>query len=108
MSERWFIKNIKADYKQISNKYGITEFLSKLIINRDITNDDMIKSYINPDFDKLHDSKEMKDLEKAVEILNDKIKLNKKIRIVGDYDVDGVISVYILYTALKPRQLAAG
>jgi len=101
MAERWFVKNIKADYKQISNKYKITELMSKLIINRDITNDDLIKSYINPDFDKLHNPKDMKDLEKAVEIINDKIKLNKKIRIVGDYDVDGVISVYILYVALK-------
>jgi len=101
MAERWFVKNIKADYKQISNKYKITELMSKLIINRDITNDDLIKSYINPDFDKLHSPREMKDLEKAVEIINDKIKLNKKIRIVGDYDVDGVISVYILYVALK-------
>jgi len=101
MAERWFVKNIKADYKKISNKYGITELMSRLIINRDIINDDMIKSYITPDFDKLYNSREMKDLEKAVEILHDKIKLNKKIRIVGDYDVDGVISVYILYTALK-------
>lgn len=101
MAERWFIKNKKADYKYISSKYGITELMSKLIINRDITNDGMIKSYINPDFDKLHNPREMKDLERAVEILNDKIKANEKIRIVGDYDVDGVISVYILYSALK-------
>lgn len=101
MVERWFIKNKKADYKYISNKYGITELMSKLIINRDIINDEMIKSYINPDFDKLHDPREMKDLEKAVEILEGKIEANKKIRIVGDYDVDGVISVYILYSALK-------
>lgn len=101
MAERWFIKNKIADYKQISIKYGITEFMSRLIINRDIINDDMIKSYIKPNFDKLHNPREMKDLEKAVDILNDKIKLNKKIRIVGDYDVDGVVSVYILYIALK-------
>lgn len=101
MTERWFIKNKKADYKYISNKYGITELMSKLIINRDIINDEMIKSYINPDFDKLHDPREMKDLEKAVEILKGKIEEKKKIRIVGDYDVDGVISVYILYSALK-------
>jgi single-stranded-DNA-specific exonuclease len=101
MTERWFIKNIKANYKQISNKYRITELMSRIIVNRDITSDDMIKSYVNPDFDKLHNPRDMKDLEKAVEIIGDKIKLNKKIRIVGDYDVDGVISVYILYMALK-------
>lgn len=101
MAEKWFIKNKKVNYNQISNKYGITELMSKLIINRDIINDDMIKSYINPDFDKLHNPRDMKDLEKAVEILGEKIESNKKIRIVGDYDVDGVISAYILYEALK-------
>jgi single-stranded-DNA-specific exonuclease len=101
MDEKWFIKNKKVDYKQMADKYGITEFMSRLIINRDIVNDSMIKSYINPEFDKLHNPRHLKDLEKSVEILLDKIKLSKKIRIVGDYDVDGVISVYILYTALK-------
>ncbi len=101
MAERWFIKNIKADYNLISKKYGITEFMSRLIINRNIINDEIIRSYINPDFDKLHNPREMKDLEKAVTILLEKINQNKKIRIVGDYDVDGVISTYILYTALK-------
>lgn len=101
MAERWFIKNKKVDYKKMAHKYGITEFMSRLIVNRDILNDGMIKSYINPDFDKLHNPKEMKDLEKAVDIICDKIRANKKIRIVGDYDVDGVISVYILYSALK-------
>jgi single-stranded-DNA-specific exonuclease len=101
MAEKWFIKNKKADYKQMADKYGITEFMSRLIVNRDIVNDSMIKSYINPEFDKLHNPRQLKDLEKAVDILFDKIKSNQKIRIVGDYDVDGVISVYILYTALK-------
>lgn len=101
MAERWFIKNIKADYNLISQKYGITEFMSRLIINRNIVNDEIIRSYINPDFDKLHNPREMKDLEKAITILLEKINQNKKIRIVGDYDVDGVISTYILYTALK-------
>ena len=99
--ERWFIKNKKVDYKRMAHKYGITEFMSRLIVNRDILNDGMIKSYIKPDFDKLHNPKTMKDLEKAVDIICEKISSNKKIRIVGDYDVDGVISVYILYTALK-------
>ncbi len=101
MAERWFIKNIKADYKYISKKYALSELVSKLIINRNITSDEMIRSYINPDFDKFHEAREMKDLEKSVDILRDKIESQKKIRIVGDYDVDGVISSYILYSALK-------
>lgn len=101
MSERWFIKNKKLDYKKMSQRYGITELMCKLIVNRDITDDEIIKSYINPSLENLHDPRTMKDVEKAANILKDKIKNNEKIRIVGDYDVDGVISVYILYSALK-------
>lgn len=101
MKERWFIKNRKADYKAMSLKYGISELMSKLIINRDIFEDEIIKSYITPEFNRLHNPREMKDLELAVNILKEKINTNKKIRIIGDYDVDGVISVYMLYTALK-------
>lgn len=101
MAERWFIKNIKADYKYISKKYALSELVSRLIVNRNIVSDEMIRSYINPDFDKFHEAREMKDLEKSVDILREKIKSQNKIRIVGDYDVDGVISIYILYSALK-------
>ena len=101
MKERWFIKNRKADYKSMSLKYGISELMSKLIINRDIFEDEIIKSYVTPEFNKLHNPREMKGLELAVNILKEKIITNKKIRIIGDYDVDGVISVYMLYTALK-------
>ncbi|NRT73752.1 single-stranded-DNA-specific exonuclease RecJ [Clostridium beijerinckii] len=101
MAERWFIKNIKADYKYISKKYALSELVSRLIVNRNIISDEMIRSYINPDFDKFHEPRDMKDLEKSVDILREKIKAQNKIRIVGDYDVDGVISIYILYSALK-------
>lgn len=101
MAERWFIKNKKMDYKYMAAKYGITELMSRLIVNRDITDDELIKSYINPEFSMLHEPRYMKDMDRAVDILIDKIKNKKKIRIIGDYDVDGVISVYILYSALK-------
>ena len=101
MAERWFVKNIKMDYKYMAAKYGITELMSRLIVNRDITDDKLIRSYINPEFSMLHEPRDMKDMDMAVNILIDKIKNKKKIRIIGDYDVDGVISVYILYCALK-------
>ncbi len=101
MKERWFVKNIKADYKNISKKYGISELITRLMVNRNIVEDDMIKNYINPNYSNFHDPYEMKDIEKAAKILKEKIELKEKIRIIGDYDVDGVISVYILYTALK-------
>lgn len=101
MAERWFIKNKKMDYKYMASKYGITELMSRLIVNRDITDDSLIRSYINPEFSMLHEPRDMKDMDKAVEIILHKIENKKKIRIIGDYDVDGVISVYILYSALK-------
>lgn len=100
-NEKWFVKNIKADYKSMSKRYGISELMCRLMVNRNIIDDDMIKSYVHPDISMLHNPHDMKDLTKAVHILKEKIDNNKKIRIVGDYDVDGVISVYILYTALK-------
>lgn len=87
MTERWFIKNKKMNYKYMAQKYGISEVMSKLIVNRDIIDDEMIRSYINPEYSMLHDGREMKDIIKAVHILKDKIKNGKKIRIVGDYDV---------------------
>ncbi|MBN1067025.1 single-stranded-DNA-specific exonuclease RecJ [Clostridium botulinum] len=101
MKERWFVKNIKTDYKNISKKYGISELITRLMINRNIVEDNMIKNYINPIYSNFHDPYEMKDIEKATEILKEKIDSKEKIRIIGDYDVDGVISVYLLYTALK-------
>ena len=101
MAERWFIKNKKMDYKYMASKYGITELMSRLIVNRDITDDSLIRSYINPEFSMLHEPRDMKDMDKAIEIILHKIENKKKIRIIGDYDVDGVISVYILYSALK-------
>jgi len=101
MKERWFIKNKRADYKAMSLKYGISELMSRIIINRDIVEDEVIKSYVTPELTNLHDPREMKDLELAIKILKDKILNKEKIRIIGDYDVDGVISTYMLYTALK-------
>lgn len=99
--KKWFIKNKKADYKKMSQKFGISEIICKLLVNRDIIEDDLINSFVNSDFQNLHNPRNMKDIQKAVEIIKSKIKSKKKIRIIGDYDVDGVISSYVLYQALK-------
>ncbi len=101
VEERWMLKGKKADLEYISKKYGISPFLCKLMINREILDDNTINSYINPVYENLHSPKGLKDLSKSVEIIKQKINENKKIRIIGDYDVDGVISVYLLYTGLK-------
>ena len=100
-NEKWMLRNRKADLNAMSQKYGISPLLCKLIVNREINDENLLNSYINPTYKYLHESINMKDIKKAVEIIKDKINSNKKIRIIGDYDVDGIISVYILYTALK-------
>lgn len=98
--ERWVLKNKKADFKALTEKYKISEVLARLLTNRDILKDDEISTFLKPDLKYLHNPMLMKDLKKACEILEEKIRQGKKIRIVGDYDVDGVSSTYILYDAL--------
>ncbi len=99
--ERWFIRNKKYDYRDIAKRFGISDFLAKLLVNRDIIENKEIDLFLNPRMDKINDPESMKDLVKGANIITDKINENKKIRIVGDYDVDGVMSVYILYKGLK-------
>lgn len=100
-NEKWLLRNKKVDLKAMSEKYKISQLLCKLMINRDIIDENIINSYINPVYKYLHSPKTMKDVVIAVDIIKRKIQENKKIRIIGDYDVDGIISVFILYTALK-------
>ena len=100
-NEKWLLRNRKVDLKAMSEKYKISQLLCKLMVNRDIIDENIINSYINPVYKYLHSPKTMKDVVIAVDIIKRKIQVNKKIRIIGDYDVDGIISVFILYTALK-------
>ncbi len=95
------IKNIKADFTQIIEKCNISEILARCLVNRGLKNPDQIDTFLHPSLDKLYDPFLLKDMEKACDILGDKIRTGKRIRIIGDYDVDGVISTYILYQSLK-------
>lgn len=99
--EKWFIKNKKYDYSRISKRFNISEIIAKLLINRDIFDPNDIDIFLNPQLEKLISPESMKDLAKGANIILEKIRMNKRIRIVGDFDVDGVMSVYILYKGLK-------
>lgn len=99
--EKWFIKNKKGNIEEIMKRHGISKFLSKLLINRGINDHKLIKSYLNPEFDKFYPPELMKDMEKGVNIIKSNILKKEKIRIVGDYDVDGVISIYNLYKGME-------
>ena len=98
--KKWFVKNKKADFKAISMKYGIHEAIARVIINRGVK-EEHIKEYIDVPLEAMHSPSLMKDMDKVVEILKCKIAEKKRILIVGDYDVDGIVSTYILKDALK-------
>ncbi len=99
--EKWFVKRREGDYKKIASDFNISQFISKLLVNRGIVDYKLINSFLDPKLDKLHNPCLMKDLSKGASIIKHNIENKKKIRIVGDYDVDGVMSIYILYTSIK-------
>ena len=99
--EKWFLMRKGADFQKISQKYHISPILARLIRNRDIIGDDEIDLYLNGTIAQLYDGILMKDMEKAVMILLDKIEGKKKIRVIGDYDIDGINATYILMQGLE-------
>lgn len=100
MTENWVIAAKRADFNAIGQKFGIDPVIARLIRNRDVVGDENIEKYLHGTLDDLYDPAEMKDLVKASEILSDYISNNKKIRIIGDYDIDGIMSSYILVKGL--------
>ena len=97
--EVWMVQTKKADFNRIAERFGIDPVTARIIRNRGIEGEDRINLYLNGTVGTLYDPRLMKDMEKAAAILKDKIDRKKKIRIVGDYDIDGVCSTYILYKA---------
>ena len=99
--EKWFITMKKADFNQIGEKYHISPILARLIRNRDIIGDEAVDFYLNGTIADLYDGMLMQDMDKAVEILSEKIREEKRIRVIGDYDIDGVNATYILQQGLS-------
>lgn len=99
--KRWVLLRKGADFAAISQKFHISPRLAGLIRNRDIIGDKAIDEYLNGTIADLHDGMMMKDMDRAVDILTEKIEEHAKIRVIGDYDIDGVCAVYILLEALE-------
>ena len=99
--QRWFITMKKADFNRIGEKYHISPIVARLIRNRDIIGDDAIDFYLNGTIADLYDGMLMKDMDRAVEILAEKIREEMRIRVIGDYDIDGVNATYILQEGLS-------
>ena len=99
--ENWILLRKGADFQHISEKFHISPRVASLIRNRDVIGDDAIEKYLNGTIADLYDGMLMKDMDKAVAVLGEKIKENAKIRIIGDYDIDGIQSTYILLEGFR-------
>ena len=104
MRSDWRVYAKRADFNGIAGKYGIDQVIARIIRNRDICGDAAIDMYLNGDINDMHNPESMKDAVLSVDIITQKIKDKCKIRIIGDYDIDGICSIYILYKGL----MAAG
>lgn len=101
MNSKWMVYAKKADFKQIASEYGIDQVLARIIRNRDICGSKDIDMYLNGNLNDIHNPHSMKDADKFVDIITKKIQEHKPVRIIGDYDIDGICSIYILFCGLK-------
>jgi single-stranded-DNA-specific exonuclease len=97
---KWMVSTKKCDFKQIGDELGIDQVVVRVMRNRDMTDISQMKSFLNGSEEIFHSYEYMKDVDKAVDILLDKIDEGARIRIIGDYDVDGIMSTYILWKGL--------
>jgi single-stranded-DNA-specific exonuclease len=98
--ENWVIKNKKADFGQIMQECGVSEVIARCLVNKGMTLPEEINAFLHPNIASMNAPVLLKDMKKACDLLAVKIKENKKIRIIGDYDVDGVVATYVLYQTL--------
>ena len=101
MKQDWRIYAKKADFNAISAKYGIDPVIARILRNRDVVTDKDFEKYLYGTLDSVCDPREMLDIELGTDIIASAIEAGENIRVVGDYDVDGVMSTYILYDGLK-------
>lgn len=98
--KKWMVYTKRADFNKIGEQFHIDPVVARIIRNRDITDENQIHRFLNGTISDLYNPRVMKDVEKAVGILVGKINEKKPIRIISDYDVDGVMANYVLYIAL--------
>lgn len=97
----WRVFSKKADFTAVGSRFNIDPVVARIIRNRDIIGDEAIDKFLNGTITDLYSPNLMKDLTKSVKILSDSIRSGEQIRIIGDYDIDGICSIYILFKGLK-------
>lgn len=99
--KKWILHMKKADFQDLGKRFRIDPVVAKIMRNRDLETDEQYENFLYGDWESLHNPALMKGMEQAVAIIHEKIEANKPIRIIGDYDIDGVNATYILYKGLK-------
>lgn len=99
--EIWMLQTKRADFQGLSQALKVSPVAVRIMRNRGLETEEDMRRYLYGTVDQLYDGSLMKDMKKAVGILIDKIQGGMKIRIIGDYDIDGVCSTYLLYTGLR-------
>ena len=99
--EKWMVAAKRADFNGIGERFGIDQVTARIIRNRDVIGEKAIEKYLHGSRKDFYSPWLLKDMEKAVAILQEKIENRNRIRIIGDYDIDGVMSTYILLESLR-------
>ena len=104
----WMLQTKRADFNAIAARFHISPVTARIIRNRDVEGEKAIDRYLNGTLDQLYDPHLMKDMDKAAALILEKIRAGVRIRIVGDYDIDGVCSTYLLYRGPDPVRCSRG
>lgn len=99
-AERWMLQTKRADFQEMAKCHGISPVTARIIRNRDVVGTESVEKYLKGGLKDLYNPYLLKDMELTVSIIREKVREEKRIRIVGDYDIDGVCSTYLLYRAL--------
>lgn len=98
---KWFVTAKKADFNKIAEEFGISPVIARIIRNRDVEGSEAVRKFLYGNRQDLYSPMLLKGMDKGVEILKEAISNKKKIRIIGDYDVDGICATHILYTGIR-------
>lgn len=98
---KWIYKNLKSpEFNVLAEKFGVHPAIIKILADRGVQGEDAVREYLEADIATVSDGSELTDMQRGVDVIYDAVKAGKYIRIMGDYDVDGVTSTYILYKGL--------
>ena len=99
--EKWMVHSKKADFDGFAKALGVSPIVARIMRNKDMENIESQRAFLDNRLENLHSPLLMKDMEKAIDIIVQKIDEGKHIRVIGDYDIDGICSTYVLVKGLQ-------